>query len=196
MSDTSCIWCLPLQQPSPCSYISESRPQRHPTARLDSWVTDSSLRLSLKQCKREKSRSYHLWFSSPTPECKPSCTPLDSSREGPSSCSTSLPCSPLRWLRKPPFYFLQTLSPYFSSGFSGQRRPRVWPATRPRPLQHPRFSVVPWLSAFRLGRTKHILPSVSGSAENRDKRKDPAWIPFGTGFQTRKIKGFRCRGHT
>ena len=63
--NTSPTWYLPLQHPSPCSYISERRPQRHLTARLNYWVTDASLWLSLKQWKRKKSRTYHLCSSSP-----------------------------------------------------------------------------------------------------------------------------------
>ena len=57
--------------------------------------------------------------------------PLDSSW----ICGTVLEawayCVPLSagWELKPPFYFLQTLSPYFLFSFSGQRRPRFWPAT-------------------------------------------------------------------
>ena len=67
--NTPPIWCLPLQHPSPCSYIWERRPQKHRTARLNYWVTDARLWLSLKPCKRRQSRSYHLCSSSP--DCKP-----------------------------------------------------------------------------------------------------------------------------
>ena len=41
--NTPPIWCLPLQHPSPCSYIWERRPQKHRTARLNYWVTDARL---------------------------------------------------------------------------------------------------------------------------------------------------------
>ena len=61
MLNTSPIWCL--QHPSPCSYMSERRPQSHQTARCSYWVTDASLWLSLKRCKRKKSRSCHLLLS-------------------------------------------------------------------------------------------------------------------------------------
>ena len=48
MLNTFPIWYLPLQHPSPCSYTSERRPQRHGIARLNYCVTDTSLWLSLK----------------------------------------------------------------------------------------------------------------------------------------------------
>ena len=40
-------------------------------------------------------------------------------------------CVPLSagWELKPPFYFLQTLFPYFLFGFGGQRKPRFWSTT-------------------------------------------------------------------
>ena len=91
--NTSAIWCLSLQYPSPCSYISEWR-QSHLTARLNYWVTDASFLLSLKQSKRKKSSSYHLCSSSPTPDCAAAaaakslqscptlCNPIDSSPPG------------------------------------------------------------------------------------------------------------------
>ena len=63
---TSPIWCLPLQ-----CYISERSSQSHRTAILNYWVTDTSLWLSLKQCKRNKSRFCHLCSSSSTPDCEP-----------------------------------------------------------------------------------------------------------------------------
>ena len=57
MLNTSCVWYLSLQHPSPCNYISERRLKSHQMARINHWVTDSSLRLSLKQCKRKNSSS-------------------------------------------------------------------------------------------------------------------------------------------
>ena len=52
-------------------HVSQRRPQSHPTARLNYWVTDASLWLSLKQCKRKESRSYQLRSSSLTPDSQP-----------------------------------------------------------------------------------------------------------------------------
>ena len=57
MLNTSCVWYLSLQHPSPCNYISERRLKSHQMARINHWVTDSSLWLSLKQCKRKNSSS-------------------------------------------------------------------------------------------------------------------------------------------
>ena len=62
MLNTSPIQCLPLQRPVPCSYMPEGRPQSLQTARWSYWVTDASLRLSLKQSKRKKSGSYRIGF--------------------------------------------------------------------------------------------------------------------------------------
>ena len=59
MLNTPSPWCLPLQQPSPHSSISERRLQSHLTARLTHWVTHASSWLSLKQRKRKRSRSCH-----------------------------------------------------------------------------------------------------------------------------------------
>jgi len=41
--NTSPPWCLPLQQLSPYSRISERMPQGHLTARLNYWITAESL---------------------------------------------------------------------------------------------------------------------------------------------------------
>ena len=120
----------PYNNASPCSYISESRSQGHRTARLNNWVTDSSLWVSLKRCKRKKSRSYYLitnsWF-----RALALYKLLDSPWRGGAvleAWAYSVPLS-TGWEQKPPFYFPQTLSPCISFGFSGQRRPRFWPAT-------------------------------------------------------------------
>ena len=42
-------------------------------------------------------------------------------------------CVPLStsWELQSPFYFLQTLSPYFLLGFGGRRKPKFWPASHP-----------------------------------------------------------------
>ena len=69
--NTRPVWCLALQHPSPWRSISERRPQNHRTARLNCWLTDASLRLSLKERKRQKSRYYHLCSSSLIPDCEP-----------------------------------------------------------------------------------------------------------------------------
>lgn len=45
------------------------------------------------------------------------------------SWGMSLLCPHLCWLRKPPFYFPQTLSVSFLFDFSGKKKPRFWPAT-------------------------------------------------------------------
>ena len=122
-----------LQNPSPCSYISERRPQSHWTARLNYWVTETSLWLSLKQCKRKKSRSCHLCSPSLTPDCEPSSyispqTPHGGGRA--TVLAAWVYCVPFSasWEFRSLFYFLQTLSPDFLFGFTWQRKPRFWPA--------------------------------------------------------------------
>ena len=94
----------PYNNASPCSYISESRPQGHRTARLNYWVTDSSFWVSLKQCKRKKSRSYHLITFVPryqllTPSPCLTQAPRLPMERGRSAWGTSLLCSSLHWLR-------------------------------------------------------------------------------------------------
>ena len=109
MLNTSCIWCLPLEHPSPSSYVSERR-QSHWTARLNYWVTDASFLLSLKQSKRKKSSSYHLFSSSLTPDCAAAaaaakslqscltlCNPIDSSPPG-SAIPGILQARTLEWV--------------------------------------------------------------------------------------------------
>ena len=65
--DTPPPWCLPLHL-SPYSHRSERMPQSHLTARLNYWITDESLWLSLRQWKWKKSRSCHLCSSALTPD--------------------------------------------------------------------------------------------------------------------------------
>lgn len=54
MLNTSRIWCLPSQHPSPCIYGSERKLQSHRTGGLNYWVTKASPWLSSKPCKRKK----------------------------------------------------------------------------------------------------------------------------------------------
>ena len=140
MLNTSSIWCLPLQHPSPC-YISERRRQSQGTARLNYWVTDASLWLSLKQCKRKKVKILSPLFliTNTWLGALMLYKSLDSSWSGDTVLEAWVYCVVLSagWELKPPFYFLQTLSPYFCVfGFSGQRRPRFWPVAQPSCLQH------------------------------------------------------------
>ena len=102
--------------PSPC-YISERRPQTHRTSRLNHWATDTSLWWFLKECKRKKTRSYHLGSSSLTPDCEPSSYKnprLLGVRRGDTVLEawTYFISFSANWELKPPFYYLQTLSPY------------------------------------------------------------------------------------
>ena len=99
MLNTSSIWCLPLQQPSPCSYMSERRPQSRQTARCSYWVTDVSLWLSLKWCKRKRSRSYHLCFLITDSWLLLTEHLLTVLEQGHSSWVRSILCSPLHYLR-------------------------------------------------------------------------------------------------
>ena len=102
MLNTSSVWCLCLQHPSPCTYISGRRPQRHRTARVRSWVIDFSLWLSLTKYTRKKARSYRLCSSSPTPDCEslPYISPWTPHGwgVGHSSWGMTLLSSPLCWL--------------------------------------------------------------------------------------------------
>ena len=118
--------------PSPC-YVSERRPQTHRTSRLNHWATDTSLWWFLKECKRKKTRSYHLGSSSLTPDCEPSCHISPWTSHGGvvhSSWGISLLCFPLCQLRiKATFLFpLNSVSIFFLIWFGGQRKPRFWPA--------------------------------------------------------------------
>ena len=70
MLNTSCIWCLPYNVlPLVVPYQKEG--ESHQTARFNYWVTGCSFWLSLKQCKRKKSGSYHLCSLSPAPDFEP-----------------------------------------------------------------------------------------------------------------------------
>ena len=102
MLNASCTWCLPLQHSSPYSsfYRSVRRPQSQPTTRLSDWAPDAAYDC-LWNNAREKSRSYHLCSSSPTPDLEPLRmeAPRLLMEAGNSSWSISLPCSPLCQLR-------------------------------------------------------------------------------------------------
>ena len=129
MVNSSCIWCLPLQQPSPHRYISERKLRSHQTARLNCWVTEASLWLSLEQCKRKKWSSYHLSSSSLTPDCELSAYISPLMEQGRATVLAAwVYCVPFSasWEFRSLFYFLQTLSPYFLFGFGGQRKPRIF----------------------------------------------------------------------
>ena len=132
---TSCIWCLPVQQShhSPpllvfSFWIIKRRLQAHQTARLNYWVTDSSLRLCWKQCNRKNARSLRLCSSSdPGLQALILYTaPRLLMERGPTVLEAW--ASSTGWGLKAPFYFLQTLSFYLASvgresqNFGGQQR--------------------------------------------------------------------------
>ena len=156
MLSTSPIWCLPLQHSSPCSSISERRLQSHQTARLKNWLTDSvtGLLLTVYDCLWNNARGRnkdtipfvpHHWLLPASPAFS---KPLDSSWQGTvldvRACWVPLLVC---WELKPPFYFLQTRSPYFSFSFSGQRRPTL---ATDRP-----WSQIPMVGAYSWGFSGH-----------------------------------------
>ena len=95
-------------------------------------VTVTSLWLFLKGEKRKKIKiltpllitSSWLWVLILS-------KPLDSSWSQSTVLEVWAYCLPIyaSWELKPPFYYLQTLSPYFLFGFGRQRNPRFWPAS-------------------------------------------------------------------
>ena len=120
--------------------------------------------------------------------------PLDSSCRGwgtHSSWGVSLPCFPLRgWELKPPFYFLRTPSPDVLSGFSRQRKPRLWPATRGLQAawytarsQSPQCSVPPGQEGRQVQRravlVKMALPSSNECGATGKQTEDKEAFPIG-----------------
>ena len=111
------IWCLSLQHPSPCSYVSERRKEGCRATKLSDSV--SGLLMPVYDCLWSNARGrnqvptifvFHHWPLAASP-----CliySPRLLMEWGHSSWSMSLLCFNLCWLSKPPFYFLQTLSLY------------------------------------------------------------------------------------
>ena len=124
MLNISPTWCLPLQHSSPCTYISERRPQSHPNCQgqlLGYWL--KPMTIFEKMHEEEIKIVYPLflitdsWLWAPV-LCKvPQTLRGAGDAEGGSTQffrhePTVFP-SLLAWEYKPPSDFLQTLSLYF-----------------------------------------------------------------------------------
>ena len=105
--NTSWIWCLPLQHPSPCSYIRKkaAEPLNRQTQPLGYWR--QSLKLHERRNRDPITLVPHHWLLTASPHL---IWGLRLFIEGGTVLEAWAGCVPLSASLKPPFYFLQILS--------------------------------------------------------------------------------------
>lgn len=130
MLSTSCIWCLPLQHPSPVvPYQKEGwEPPNCQVQLLGYWLQFLTVFETTQEEEIRDPITLFLITQPPDFGVFALCKPQTLIESGYSSWGMSLLCSLLHLSIKPTFYFLQTCLPYFV-WLCGQRKPRFWSAT-------------------------------------------------------------------